>query len=149
MQQMQANLSQEQLQHNEPNIWDEIKRLLKVIAENTNGPVYVNGDYILDEYQFANGTSVTLNPNIDRPALITSFIASIPSGTSGILTIGAAGQGGNKRQINISPNTPLFNSITMIIYPNDQFNLTITGGTGNVSLEIMGGILRKGDWRNV
>jgi hypothetical protein len=141
---------QEQMMSHEQatDFWMEINKHLKKIENNTDGPAFVDALMILDEFNVTpNGSSVTLTPAIDRPALISVIITSIPTGTSGILTIGASGQGPNKRMINITPTTSPMTNLLMIIYPQDVLQLTVTGGTGVVFIEIMGGLLRKGDWR--
>jgi hypothetical protein len=128
--------------------WMEINKHLQKIENNTDGPAFVDPLMILDEFSVTpNGSSATLTPAIDRPALISVIITSIPTGTSGILTIGAPGQGSDKRMLNITPTTSPMTNLLMIIYPSDVLTLTVTGGTGVVFIEIMGGLLRKGDWR--
>lgn len=104
-----------------------------------------DNNIVIDEYQSTpNGTNVTLVPQLQYPALIQSIIASIPPGTAGTLTIGA---GGRLRQFNVSPSQGPFNNINMVIYPNDIFVLTVTGGSGLVGLEIMGLGLKGQEWR--
>lgn len=117
-------------------------------------PIY-DPTLIVDEYAInpSAGTNfptsfVTLTPNIDRPVLVTAIIASIPTATTGVLTIGATGQGANKRSINISPGQAPLNNIAMVIFPSDVFTLTVTGtGPSLISIEVMGNYLRRTDWR--
>lgn len=110
---------------------------------------------LLDEYAInpSAGTNfptsfVTLTPNIDRPVLVTAIIASVPTATTGVLTIGATGQGANKRAVNISPGQAPLNNLAMVIFPSDVFTLTVTGtGPSLISIEVMGNYLRRTDWR--
>lgn len=128
--------------------------LLKDIAStlekihSTFNPLPTDPFVMVDEYQYnPNGSTVTLNPQMQYPALIQSIIASIPGGTSGVLTIGAPGSTGIKRQISIVPGQAPLNNIAMIIYPSDAFILTTTGGSGLLYIEIMGLALKGQEWR--
>lgn len=136
--------------------WEQHHQMSQAISSKiealtrSSGALYpfLEPNVILDEYQVVpSGTTLLLDPQIDRPALITSIIASIPSGTAGTLTIGTPGTGGNRRQINLSPGMAPLLGLTMFITAADVFSITITGGTGLISLEIMGGIIRSQELR--
>lgn len=124
------------------------KRLVDILKElkYMNFSAWPTDNSILiDEFNFApNSTSVTLTPQLQYPALIQSIIASIPGSTAGTLTIGS---GARQRQFGIVPGQAPLNNIAMVIYPNDIFTLTITGGTGLVALEVMGLGLKGQEWR--
>ncbi len=122
-----------------------LQQILNSLNELTIGMYPVDNRIIIDEFIFAPASSVaTLTPQLQYPALITSILTSIPSATTGVLTIGAAGR---QRQISIQPAQGPLNNIAMVIYPNDIFVLTVTGGTGLVSIEIMGLGLKNQNWR--
>lgn len=122
-----------------------VKQILDALNELTIGMYPVDNRIIIDEFAFApNSTVATLTLQLQYPALIQSIIASIPGGTSGTLTIGASGR---QRQFGIVAGQAPLNNIAMVVYPNDVFTLTITGGTGLVALEVMGLGLRNRNWR--
>lgn len=105
----------------------------------------VDTNILFDEYNYASsGNTISLVPNIAFPVLVQSIIASIPTGTTGILTIGAASR---LRQFNIAPGQAPLNNIAIIVYPNDVFTLTTTGSAGLVGLEVMGLGLKNTGWR--
>lgn len=119
--------------------------MLDALNELTIGMYPIDNRIVVDEFVFApNSTVATLQPQIQYPVLIQSIIASIPSGTAGVLAIGQAGR---QRQFTIVPGQAPLNNIAMVIYPNDPFVLTVTGGTGLVAIEIMGFGLKNQNWR--
>ncbi len=122
-----------------------LQQILNSLNELTIGMYPVDNRILIDEFVFAPNSSVaTLVPQLQYPALIMSILTSIPAATTGLLTIGA---GGRQRQISIQPGQGPLNNIAMVVYPNDIFVLTVTGGTGLVSIEIMGLGLKNQNWR--
>lgn len=132
-------------------IYSELKKL----QEGGSGPYPTDINLIVDEFNVTpSGNLLVLVPAIDRPVLITSMIVSIPSGTSGVLAIGAPSTSGQNysadaRLIGLTPQTPPFNGIGLVIYQNDVFTITTTGAAGLIFLEIMGLGLRGTAWRRI
>ncbi len=122
-----------------------LQQILNSLNELTIGMYPVDNRILIDEFVFAPNSSVaTLVPQLQYPSLIMSILTSIPAATTGLLTIGA---GGRQRQISIQPGQGPLNNIAMVVYPTDIFVLTVTGGTGLVSIEIMGLGLKNQNWR--
>lgn len=125
-----------------------ILKELEDLRQGGSGPYPTDLDILVDErFYFPNAaTTGTFFLQIDRPVLITSIIASIPSGTAGLLSIGS---GGNLGQLNVTPGSVPLSNISMIMYQNDPISLAITGGTGLIALWFMGLGLRGNKWRRI
>lgn len=88
-----------------------------------------------------NSTSVVLTNSLSFPAMITSIIASIPAAATGTLQIG-------KRLIPLTGGIQGgLNTLQMIVYPADVIQIINVSASGNVFLELMGGLLRGDRWR--
>jgi hypothetical protein len=103
----------------------------------------------LDEWSSGVST-VTITPQIDRPALITNILYAMGTTAAGMsLTIGQAS--GNSRTIPIANNTTVaIHSliVAMVIRPGDTITLNAASGS-NCFLEIMGRVFSGTDWSQV
>lgn len=113
---------------------------------NVTDPITPIDNYtFLDEELFAPAGSSTasMSFNIDRPAVITSMMISIPNSTTGLLTMGT--------RVNMPIQQAWLNpqGIQMIVYPGEKITLTLTGGTGIIWARFMGNSLRNDKWRRL
>lgn len=93
----------------------------------------------LDEFlTIDNGTTLTLNLAIDKPAMVHSIVAYSPG--TGTLKIGT------NRTIPLNAGLNTITQIAMFIRPSDP--LVITSSTaGTIFIEVMGIIMRGNNWR--
>lgn len=120
---------------------DNIAQMMSLIVKKTP----IDDGAFLDEYMSNNSSSVSLNLQTDRHALIQQVLISADTVTAGAtLSIGG-------RVIPISASItifPLSLDTLMVVKPQELVVLNVPGAS-NVFVEIMGKILSGTDWSRV
>lgn len=109
----------------------------------------IDAGAFLDEYLSSTSSPLTMQLQVDRPALVTQILYAINPVAAAVLTIGPAS--GTTRTIpivNYGDNMIECLQVAMIVRPGDVITLTSVGAT-QLFVEIMGKILSGTDWSQV
>lgn len=110
----------------------------------------IDSKAFLDEYDTSFTSTVTVTPQIDRPAVIQTIIYSYtPATAPGFLTIGRTS--GKFRNIPIVTGNTILPGIIvckMVLNPGDVCTLTSANST-QTYLEIMGQVLSGTEWSTI